>query len=113
MNGKTSYLCLLLLVGGVCSYLLRALPFVLFGSGRRPPATVTYLGRVLAPAIIALLVVYCFAGYVRGGCLSSPRHGLAEAAAAVLTVAVHLWRRNPLLSIVAGTALYMALLHWA
>lgn len=109
MSDKTTYLWLLLLVGGVCSYLLRALPFILFGSGRRPPAVVTYLGRVLAPAIIALLVVYCFAGYVRGGCLQSHLHGLAEIAAATLTVALHLWRRNPLLSIAVGTALYMAM----
>lgn len=109
MNDKTTYLWLLLLIGGVCSYLLRALPFMLFGSGRRPPAVVTYLGRVLAPAIIALLVVYCFAGYVRGGCLQSPLHGFAELAAAALTVALHLWRQNPLLSIAAGTALYMLL----
>lgn len=107
MNDKTTYIWLLLLIGGTCSYLLRALPFLLFGSGRRPPAVVTYLGRVLAPAIIALLVVYCFAGYVRGGCLQSSLHGFAELAAATLTVALHLWKRNPLLSIAAGTALYM------
>lgn len=108
MNGDSGYLWLLLLVGGGCSYLLRALPFILFGSGRRrPPAVISYLGKVLAPAIIALLVVYCFAGYVRNGCLSSEFHGMAELAASVLTVVLHLWRRNPLLSIASGTALYM------
>ena len=107
MNGESGCLWLLLLVGGGCSYVLRALPFILFGSGRRPPAVVSYLGKVLAPAIIALLVVYCFAGYVRGGCLCGEFHGIAELAASVLTVALHLWRRNPLLSIASGTALYM------
>lgn len=110
MSDKTSYMLGLILIGGACSYLLRALPFILFGSGRRPPAVVSYLGRVLAPAIIALLVVYCFAGYVRNGCLQTPLHGGAECAAAALTVGLHLWRRNPLLSIAAGTALYMFLL---
>lgn len=109
MSDKTSYMLGLILIGGACSYLLRALPFILFGSGRRPPAVVSYLGRVLAPAIIALLVVYCFAGYVRNGCLQTPLHGGAECAAAALTVGLHLWRRNPLLSIAAGTALYMLL----
>lgn len=109
MSDKTSYMLGLILIGGACSYLLRALPFILFGSGRRPPAVVSYLGRVLAPAIIALLVVYCFAGYVRNGCLQTPLHGGAECAAAVVTVGLHLWRRNPLLSIAAGTALYMLL----
>ena len=32
--------------------------------------------------------------------------------AAALTVGLQIWRRNPLLSIVAGTAVYMALLQW-
>ncbi len=109
MGGGDGHAWLLLAVVGVCSYALRALPFVLFGPGRRPPAVVSYLGKVLAPAIIALLVVYCFAGYVRGGCLDGGLRGLGELAASALTVALHLWRRNPLLSISAGTALYMLL----
>lgn len=109
MNGNCGYMWLLLLIGGCCSFLLRALPFVLFGSGRRPPSIISFLGKVLAPAIIALLVVYCFAGYVRQGCLQGQLHGLAELSASVLTVALHIWKRNPLLSIAAGTALYMLL----
>ncbi len=108
-NGKYCYLIGMLAVAGVLSFLLRAAPFLLFGRGKEPPAVVRYLGRVLAPAVIAMLVVYCFVGYVKGGCISSPLHGGAELAAATLTVGLHLWRRNPLLSIAAGTALYMML----
>ena len=48
-------------------------------------------------------------GLLKDGCLASPLHGGAELAAAALTVGLHLWRRNPLLSIAAGTALYMTL----
>jgi len=109
MAEKTCYCVGLLLVVGILSYFLRALPFLLFGSGRRPPVVVRYLGRMLAPAIIAMLVVYCFADYMKGGCLTSPLHGGAEISAAVLTVVLHLWRGNPLLSITCGTALYMVL----
>ena len=108
-NGKELYLIGMLAVAGLLSFLLRAAPFLLFGRGKEPPPVVRYLGRVLAPAVIAMLVVYCFVGYVRDGCLSSPLHGGAELAAAALTVGLHLWRRNPLLSIAAGTALYMTL----
>ena len=108
-EGKTLYLIGMLAVAGVLSFLLRTVPFLLFGHGNEPPAVVRYLGRVLAPAVIAMLVVYCFVGYVKDGCLASPLHGGAELAAAVLTVGLHLWRRNPLLSIAAGTALYMTL----
>ena len=109
MSAKTLYLLQLLLLVGVMSYVLRAIPFLVFGKGKSTPKIVNYLGRVLAPAVIAVLVVYCFVGYVKNGCLSSPLHGGAELAAAALTIILHLWRRNPLLSIAAGTALYMAL----
>lgn len=111
MSGKVLYLLGLTLLAGVVSLLLRALPFLVFAKGREPPALVQYIGRVLAPAIIAMLVVYCFVGYVKGGCLSTPLHGMAELAAAALTVVLHLWRRNPLLSIACGTALYMFLVR--
>ena len=109
MSGKEMHLVGVLALAGALSFLLRAAPFLLFGRGNRPPEVVRYLGRVLAPAVIAMLVAYCFASYVKYGCLSSPLHGGAELAAAALTVALHLWRRNPLLSIAAGTALYMAM----
>lgn len=111
MSEKVVYLLGLLAVGGVISYLLRALPFMLFGSGRKPPAVIGYIGRVLAPAIIAMLVVYCFVGYVKDGCLSSGLHGGAEIIAALVTVGLHLWRRNPLLSIGVATAVYMFLVR--
>lgn len=39
--------------------LTRWLPFWLFPEKREPPAVVTYLGRVLPPAMMGLLVVYC------------------------------------------------------
>ena len=39
--------------------LTRWLPFWLFPENREPPAVVTYLGRVLPPACMGLLVVYC------------------------------------------------------
>ena len=70
-----------------------------------------YIGRVLTPAVIAMLTVYCFAGYVKSGCLGTSLHGLAEMVAAAVTVALHLWRRNPLLSIACGTAVYMLLVR--
>lgn len=109
MSANGQYLLGLLVLVGVVSYLLRALPFILFGSGRQPPAVIRYIGGQLAPAVIAMLVVYCFAGYLKGGCLATPLHGGAELAAAVLTIGLHLWRGNPLLSIACGTALYMYL----
>ena len=37
--------------------------------------------------------------------------GLAEIAAAIVVVALQLWKRNPLVSILAGTAVYMTLVQ--
>ena len=44
------------------TFLTRFLPFLLFDRGEAPPKIVLYLGRVLPPAIIAMLVVYCLKG---------------------------------------------------
>ena len=111
MSAKALYALTVLLAVGALSFLLRALPFLLFGGRKEPPLVVKYIGRVLAPAAIAMLVVYCFACYVRDRPPADHMFGLAEAAAAVVVVALQLWKRNPLVSILVGTAVYMTLVH--
>ena len=49
-------------VMAIITFLTRALPFLLFDRGESPPKLVLYLGRVLPPAIIAMLIVYCLKG---------------------------------------------------
>ena len=108
--GKTGYLILVCAGVGVLSWCLRALPFLMFGRKGEPPKIVAYVGRVLSPAAIAMLVVYCYAGYAQGcarTCL------VPELVAGAVTAALQLWRRNPLVSILAGTAIYMALMRVA
>ena len=112
MDDRSLYALTVLLTVGALSYLLRALPFILFGGRTEPPTAVKYVGRVLSPAAIAMLTVYCYAGEMLKAAPDTP--ALTAAApylAGVLTVALQLWRRNPLLSIIAGTALYMLLVH--
>lgn len=87
--------------------LTRWLPFWLFPEKKRPPAVVTYLGRVLPPAMMGLLVVYCLKSVTW---LSAP-HGAPELIAIAAVAALHTWRRNVLLSIAGGTALYMVLVQ--
>ncbi|MBQ3403071.1 MAG: AzlD domain-containing protein [Synergistaceae bacterium] len=91
----------IVLVSGAVTVLLRFLPFVAFG--KRRPGFVLYLGRVLPPAVMAMLAVYC----LRGVNFLTGSHGLPEAMACVVVVVLHAWRRNTLLSITAGTVLYM------
>jgi branched-subunit amino acid transport protein AzlD len=42
---------------------------------------------------------------------SNPRELILAIAAAAFTAVIHLWKRNPLLSIFGGTALYMILIR--
>lgn len=87
--------------------LTRWLPFWLFPENRQPPAVIVYLGRVLPPAMMGLLVVYS----LRNTDILSGSHGLPEAIAVTVTAGLHLWRRSTLLSILAGTAVYMLLVQ--
>lgn len=87
--------------------LLRFAPFAVFGGGRPTPRYILYLGRVLPCAIMAMLVVYC----LRGADPLGPTHALPELLAGILVVGLQLWRKNTLLSIAAGTALYMVLVQ--
>lgn len=94
-------------VVAVCTLLTRALPFLVFGGKREVPQVVRYLGRVLPPAIMAILVVYC----LKSVNLFSGSHGLPEIIASLAVVILHLWKKNTLLSIGIGTVCYMFLVQ--
>lgn len=85
---------------------VRALPFLVF-RGREIPKTIKYLGDVLPTAIMVTLVVYC----LKSINLLNGNHGLPELISVLAVVLIHLWRRNTLLSIAAGTVLYMVLVQ--
>ena len=87
----------------------RFLPFLIFREGRPVPPYVQYLGKALPSAIFAMLVVYC----LRNVDFTGGAHGLPELVSIAATAALHLWRRNMLLSILGGTLCYMAIVPWA
>lgn len=86
----------------------RAIPFILFPEGKEIPKAVQYLGKVLPPAVIGMLVVYCF----KSMDITSAPFGLPEIIAGVVVALLHVWKRNNLLSIGVGTVLYMALVQY-
>ncbi|MEG1578915.1 MAG: AzlD domain-containing protein [Oscillospiraceae bacterium] len=94
-------------VMAVVTFLTRALPFLLFDRGSAPPKFVLYLGRVLPPAVIAMLIVYC----LKDMSFATPAGFLPQLIAGAVVVILHLWRHNNLLSIFAGTATYMVLVQ--
>jgi branched-chain amino acid transport protein azlD len=85
----------------------RALPFLLFPGKRETPAYIRYLGRALPFTIIGMLVVYC----LRSVSVTAFPFGLPEGIAIAVIAALHLWKKNTLLSIGAGTVTYMVLVQ--
>lgn len=95
----------LILVMAVGTALLRFLPFLVFR--KSTPPYIAYLGKVLPPALIGMLVIYCF----KDVSFAAAPHGLPELIAAGCVVILHTWKRNSLISILGGTAIYMLLVQ--
>jgi len=87
---------------------LRFAPFLIFGNGKQPPAIITYLGKVLPFAIMGMLVVYC----MKDVAFTAAPFGAPEAIGCVVVALLHIWKRNTLLSIGAGTVIYMLLVQF-
>ena len=107
MNGETTRDLLLILVMAVVTFATRLLPFLLFDRGEEPPKAVLYLGRVLPPAIMAMLIVYCLKSVTP----FADSRGIPEAVALLVTVGLHKWKHETLLSVAGGTLCYVLLVQ--
>jgi branched-subunit amino acid transport protein AzlD len=85
----------------------RFLPFVLFRNAGNAPPYIQYLGKLLPQAAISLLVVYS----LRYVSFATSPHALPELIAVAVVAALHIWKKNTLLSIAAGTLVYMVLVQ--
>lgn len=106
MLDTTSSLIMILVVA-VATFATRAASFLVFRKGKEIPPKVIFIGRVLPPAIIGMLVVYC----LKTTAVLSYPYGLPELIAGLTVVILHVWKRNIFLSIGAGTILYMVLIQ--
>lgn len=96
---------------GLCVFgtvITRFLPFAVFKENKTPPRFINYIGKYLPSAVFGMLVIYC----LKDVSFLSGWHGLPELIAIALTAALHLWRRNMLLSVAGGTLSYMLLIHF-
>ena len=81
--------------------LTRFLPFLIFSSKDQQPP------EVVPAAIFGMLILYClksvtpFAG----------SHGIPEAIAIAVTIALHRWKHQTLVSITGGTVCYVLLVQ--
>jgi branched-subunit amino acid transport protein AzlD len=85
----------------------RFLPFLVFSENRTTPAFIQYIGKFLPSAVFGMLVIYC----LKNVSFLSGTHGIPELIAILVTVVLHKWKRQMLLSIAGGTVCYMLLLH--
>lgn len=97
-----------ILVAAVITAALRFAPFLIFGRGKETPPLILYLGKVLPYAIMGMLVVYCMKDV---SFLSAP-FGVPEALGCLIVAVLHIWKRNTLLSIAAGTVSYMLMVQF-
>ncbi len=95
-----------LLVAG--TMLTRFLPFMVFSENRETPAFIKYIGKYLPGAVFGMLVIYS----IKDVSIFESSHGIPEFISIIATTLLHLWKRQMLLSIAGGTALYMILIHF-
>lgn len=92
----------------LATIITRFTPFLLFRSDRPIPPLVAYLGSALPSAVFAFLVIYC----LKDVNVTAAPHGIPVAIAVIVTACVHLYRRNILLSMLAGTLCYMIFVQY-
>ncbi|WP_214403039.1 branched-chain amino acid transporter permease [Pseudonocardia lacus] len=102
---EPGYLLAAVAVSAAITWTLRALPFALLAPLRRSPL-VAHLGATTPVGVMAVLVAHT----LRDVPLTAPSYGVPTAVALAVTVGLHLWRRDIVLSIVAGTAVHVVLL---
>ncbi len=86
---------------------LRFLPFVLFSGKAKTPDFIDYLGKVLPYAVMAMLVVYC----LKGVSFTGAEGFVPELIACAVVSGSYVLKRNTLISIISGTAVYMVLVQ--
>ncbi len=94
---------LLVLTMSLVTIVLRFLPFVVFKNNT--PKWLSYLGKVLPPAIIGMLVIYC----IKDITPAVYPFGFPEILSVICVAGIQIWKRNSIFSIIGGTVLYMLL----
>ncbi|MGL4369494.1 MAG: branched-chain amino acid transporter permease [Spirochaetota bacterium] len=104
MSGNKVYIVIALMAA--ITFAARAFPFAFF-KRRRPPRVLDMIEKNIPPAIMVILVFFS----IKDGVWLSWPYGLPECAGILSVVLLHLWKRNAMLSIAAGTACYMILIR--
>lgn len=106
MNDTVIHSIILIAVMALITFGLRVLPFLVFAKGETPKFII-YLSKVLPYAIMGMLVVFCFKNVK----VTQAPFGIPELIAGAITVVLHAWKKNTLISILCGTVSYMLLVQ--
>ena len=120
MTGANEALRIVFAMGAVILF-CRAFPFLFFAGGEkrsiktpekktgplRWEALLGFVEKTVPPVAMTVLAFNALGTPFRENCMD----GLLVLAASVFTALVHLWKRNSLISIFGGTALYMILVQ--
>ena len=87
-------------------FFCRIFPFLFF-RGKTGNAFLSFVEKTVPPVAMTVLAFNSLASPIE----ANLREIISILTAAVFTAALHLWRRNPLISIFGGTGLYMVLLR--
>ncbi|CAN5714413.1 AzlD domain-containing protein [soil metagenome] len=99
------YIALLVGVSAAVTWALRALPFAVLAPMRHS-AVVNYLSVHMPLGVMVMLAIYTLHSAAR----ENVREMLWLAIGVTVTAVLHLWRRQALLSILVGTAVYVTLM---
>ena len=105
---SNTYILSAILVIAIVTAFLRFLPFFVFKKIKKVPPYLEYLSNSLPYAVMGMLVVYC----LRNTNILTKPYGLPELVACLVTVVLHIIKRNTLISIFAGTVCYMVLVQF-
>ena len=87
--------------------LTRFLPFLIFKSDSKTPKFIEYLGKALPSSVFAMLIIYC----LKDVNIFVAKNVVPEMIGVGVTIIVHLLKKNFLLSMFCGTAIYMFLIQ--
>ena len=87
---------------------MRFLPFLIFPAGKPTPKYIQSLGKVLPGAVFGMLVIYC----LKNVTVTAFPFGIPELIGIAVTAVLHLWKKQMILSMGAGTIVYMLLVQF-
>ena len=109
MNTSVNEAVLLTLIMAAVIFFCRVCAFLFFHeqklTNKRTIALLGFVEKFVPPIAMTVLAFNALTAPIN----QNIRQGIPVLIAAIFTVIVHLWRRNPLLSIFGGTAVFMVI----